>query len=366
MANIALVKTYKRLAEIFPDRYKACEDIIKDFGTEASVRDTAWIVLPSSILGTLPEIFHNYCPGYSKAMSVFKKHGMAGVTELLRDNHNHFYDTYARLMRTNAVTNYETIMGKPADHGALRRIQDWTKYAAGKALFIKGLGTFNIPETIEAVAQLIQGRYGRRTEHPRPEQITAYGYFKTIDHHITKIITPGHQHPILQHIVRYRSQWTEELLGHLDQVNHMYEIMGQIPNLERLKPQQVIDVAETWWAMRQSTANKDNSAPFKIEGILSLLVNGYLLHQVETPQELKGISMHLNNCLNNYISVVRTGSRQIWCLYKDRELLGAGELKLIGKGKHTWAQLRGKNNRRLTLEETTAYNTALPLIIASL
>lgn len=365
MANITLIKTYSQLFKLFPGRYKVAEDLIRDFGIANSVRDTAWILLPSETLGTLPDQFHNYCPGYSKAMSVFKKHGMASVTEMLRDNHDHFYASYARFMRGDAVSNYENIMGVPADNDALRSIKDWAKYTSGKDLFIKGLGTFNIPETIEAVAQVTAVRYGWRTTHPRPDQITAYGYFKTTDHHITKMITPGHNHPLLKHVVRYRAQWTDELLGSIDEAHHMYEVMGQIPNLERLRPQQVIDTARMWQQMRQqaAAASENNPAPYKLEGLKEILYEGYELRQVETPQELKGVGLYLDNCLHGYNSKLRTGASQIWCLYQDRELIGAGELNCYGKGKHTWIQIRGKNNRRLKEVELQVYNTALPTIV---
>jgi hypothetical protein len=368
MANITLVKTYTQLFKLFPGRYTVAEDLIRDFGTANSVRDTAWILLPSSILGPLPEFFHNYCPGYSKAMSVFKKHGMSGVKEMLRDNHDHFYATYARLMRGDAVANYETIMGVTADTHALRDILQWKKYTTGKDLFIKGLGAFNIPETIEAVAQITAVRYGWRTTHPSPAQITAYGYFKTTDHHITKMITPGHTHPLLQHVVRYRAQWTDELLGSIDEAHHMYDVMGQIPNLERLKPQQVIETARLWQQLRQqaAAASENNPAPYLLAGIKEFLFDEYSLRQVETPQELTGVGMYLNNCLHGYNSKLRTGASQIWCLYQDRDLVGAGELNCFGKGKHTWIQIRGKNNSRLKEVELRVYNTALPLIIEKL
>lgn len=367
MANIALQRAFQTVVKLYPERYTWAEDIIRDFGNSDSTRNHAWTVLPSKILGPLPERHHAYCPKYSNAMSVFKKHGMEGIDYLLKGDGYSFLTAYQRLMRGDAIANYTMITGMEPDDRELSSIKEWTKYKRGKDLFIAGLGKFDIKDTIARLIATQQQGWGWRTL-PVPDKIMAYGYFQTTDRAICATVAAKRDDPLLLHLVQYRQQWTPELIGRFDEVRRMYDTMGQIPNLSKSTPTQVMATVEEWQALRTAAAEatKNDKSPYKLTGERSLIFGEYLLSQVESPQELIGTGMYLDNCLAHYDKDIRVGNRQIWCLYKNRDLVGAGEFKLIGKGKHTWSQIRGKNNNRLNDEMLSVYMTALPLIVASL
>jgi len=344
------------MIELNPTKYQYAEDIIADFGTSDSTKNHAWAVLPSRILGKLPEHHYQSNISYSKTVSILKKCGITAVKEALAGDWQVFTTVFKKSTQSEAITNFINIIGKQPNDNNLQKINVWSKFKNGRDLFIKGLGKFDIPMTITAIDTNHNNPQNWRLAYD-PYEIMAQGYFGRTDHTIQYILKE--KGDLYNHLIRWKSQWTEQLLGRLDEVRHVLRI--EPANIKNLTPASLIAHVESRQPHIHNT-NTDMVTPFKQKGITEIQYNGYSLMKVLTPQELLGLSLYLNNCLNEYNSSIRVGNCAIWGLYRDRELLGAGELLLKGLRINQWTQICGKNNIRLTAEQQQVFESALEII----
>ena len=337
------------IIEQYPEDFKYAEDIINFFTKGKTIKTTAWDLLPSKIMGKKP---NNVRIKYNQALAVYKKGGMANVIQLAKYNSYPEYDScHAILAYPEAATSFKTITNlDPRTYWS--KLWYWRGIKRGEDLFVKGLGTFNIVDALSKVSS------------PAPVNIRCMGYFGRDDHAIMDVFKKSG--PMLEHFIRFKQQWTPELLARIDEVTRYLDLVtyNYLPEtcIDDMRPNALLGFCEEEYNKYLSLRDQPKNLPYDLKGAEKLnMKNGHTLIPISNHEELMAVNQQHQTCIGTYHGRLAVGACQLWSLFKGTDLVGVGEL-IKRNNALIWYQIRGKRNIKLHQEYVEMYNSVLPTL----
>jgi len=335
-----LTKSIKTIAK--QNNLEYAEDIFPILEPNTIGKTRIWEALPSKLFGV-----HTGYLEYTKVNTLYKKRGLEAVLNLILSPEEDKRVHYFMLLFPKALENIHKVAGITPDAINFRTnwgscvlnskdFRKWEKILRGRDLFIPGMGTFDIEETVNLV---LEGG-----DELKVEVIQALGHFNTTDAKgmlSTKVWLP--------HMIRYKEQWKQygfghsyDLVNYLD-MNHPAVFTGRYMEMS---PERLWNLIETERELDQLTriANSVRSSvgPFPQARLTTQPDDGTLQHATDAA-ELARWGKELNICVgaSYYAEQVMSGIHEIWRI----EITGHGPVICqLNKRTRRIEQIKGARN----------------------
>ena len=353
MQDLFKVKILKTLAAQLNVDF--AEELFPILQAKGRHKNSIWHSVPSKFFGKRPA---GLVLTYTQMYTLYKKRGLDCVKEIFngpRGYHEQRVNYYLALHK-NAGSNMEKVLGyiprNLCRSLTSRDYKAWSVVSRGRDLFIPGMGSFNIPATLE----ILQKDDSPWRQGMQITSIQAIGYFQ--DSNAELLL----QSPVWRrHLVRYKKSWTKDLLGHsfdytrLDLLGDIIED-GSYLRMSPAKLYKLIEKRKEDFAIKQAAAYKDINKAFpEVKSFKEIRGLGTQFAENFTDLQLWG--SELGTCIGSkyYAAEALTGISEFWKFSYKKEVLVGQYLVKTNKIK----QLTGKGNKAPSKEAKQMITTFL-------